>query len=345
MNISKMLKASLCACALLLAGCGSEASSAAQSLEKQSLSLFAMDTYMTLSAYGDNAGAALEAASGEITRLEAQISVTAPGSEIYSLNAAGSAELSEDTEELLRFALEMNQRTAGALDVTLYPVTSSWGFTKEEHHVPTEEELSSLLALTGPDKLELNGTAASLSEGSQIDLGAVGKGYAGDLAAEALKENGVTSALLDLGGNIQTVGTKPDGSLWKIGIRDPFSDGVFGTLTIGEAAVVTSGAYERFFVEDGVTYWHIIDPTTGKPASSGVASATIVGSEGRLCDALSTSAFVMGKDRTCELWRQNDDFDYIIVTDERQVYISEGLSESFALSDSCSDWELIVDKK
>ncbi|MBR1763830.1 MAG: FAD:protein FMN transferase [Ruminococcus sp.] len=325
--MKKRITAALAA-ALLLCSCGA-ADSSASADEKHSTSVFAMDTYMTLTAYGGDAEAALTAASEAITDLESRISVTAEGSEIYALDHAGSAELSEETRELVQFGLDMNARTGGALDITLYPVTSAWGFTKEEHRVPSDSELLELLALTGPDKLSLEGNTATLKEGSMIDLGAIGKGYAGDLAVKALKDRGVTSAILDLGGNIQTLGTKPDGSKWSIGIRDPFEGGLFGTLSVGEAAVVTSGAYERFFEQDGVLYWHILDPEDGRPADSGVASSTIVGSEGRLCDALSTAVFVMGHDRAFDLWRRSGDFEYIIVTNERQVFVSEGLADAF----------------
>ena len=330
--------------ALLLASCGSGDSSA-KSDEKHSASVFAMDTYMNLTAYGGSAEEALKTASAEITDLEGRISVTAEQSEIYKLNHSGSLELSDETAELLRFGLDMNARTGGALDITLYPVTSAWGFTKEEHHVPGSSELEELLTLTGADKLSLEGNNAKLAEGAQVDLGAVGKGYAGDLAVKALRDGGVTSAILDLGGNIQTLGTKPDGSKWNIGIRDPFEGGIFGYLSVGEAAVVTSGAYERFFVEDGVRYWHIIDPKDGRPAASGVISSTIVGSEGRLCDALSTAVFVMGHDRAYDLWRQSEDFEYIIVTDDMKIYVSEGLADDFRPDESAAALDVIVDKR
>ena len=150
---------------------------------------------------------------------------------------------------------------------------------------------------------------------------------------QEFQENGIESALLDLGGNIQTIGTKPDGTDWKLGLRSPFDEGSFATLEISDCAVITSGGYERYFVgEDDETYWHILDPATGKPAHSGLASVTIIGKEGRLCDALSTSLFVMGLDKATELWKQRDDFEMVLVSEEGEIYLTEGLEENFSLN-------------
>ena len=201
--------------------------------------------------------------------------------------------------------------------------------------------MASLLKNTGADRIEIKDDSVTIPEGMTIGLGSVAKGAAGDIAAEELKRQGVESAILDLGGNIRTVGVKPDGSEWKVGIRDPFGDGIFGVLLVGETNIVTSGGYERYFELDGKRYWHILDPETGRPAESGIVSATAVGADGRYCDALSTSMFVMGKDKAIEFWRSRRDFDLILVTDSREVLISEPLKESFSLQDGC-DWSVTV---
>lgn len=167
----------------------------------------------------------------------------------------------------------------------------------------------------------------------KIDLGAVGKGYTGDFIVDILQENGVESAFLDLGGNIQMIGTKPDETDWKLGLRSPFDEGSFAMLEVSDCAVITSGGYERYFTgDDGKTYWHILDPATGKPAHSGLVSVTIVGKEGRLCDALSTSLFVMGLDKATELWKQRDDFEMVLVSEKGEIYLTEGLEENFSLN-------------
>ena len=171
-----------------------------------------------------------------------------------------------------------------------------------------------------------------------MDLGGVGKGFTGDEVVKTMKEDGVTSALFSLGGNIQTIGTKPDGEKWYVGIKDPESDGYLGGVRVQDEAVITSGGYERYFTDDdGTIYWHIMDPTTGHPADSGLRSVSIIGDDGLTCDGLSTSLFVMGLEKAAELWAQSDDFEAVFVTDTGEVYITEGLADHFALTEDYSD--------
>ena len=323
------LIAALTSAAICFAAC------APKQPEPEKASFFAMDTYMTITAYGENAEAAIEKASEKISELESLWSVTDENSEIYRLGHSGGdpVEVSRDTAELLELMLDISASTEGALDCTIYPVLTAWGFTTGEYKIPAEEELAELLSRTGYEKISISGQTVTIPENMQLDLGAAGKGRAGAIAADILRENGVTSALLDLGGNIQTIGTKPDGSDWKLGLRSPFDEGTFAVLEVSDCAVITSGGYERYFVgEDGETYWHIIDPDTGKPAGSGLASVTIVGTDGAVCDALSTAVFVMGRDKAAELWRQRDDFEMVLVTDEKNIIITEALEKRFSIS-------------
>lgn len=320
-------------------------SSKTEKQEPHSKSFFAMDTYMTITAYGENAETALNLAEERVTELERLWSVTEENSEIYAVNHSGGkpVKVSNETAELLNFSLEISEVTNGALDCTMYPILTEWGFTTSDYKIPTDEKISELLENTGYEKVELDGNSVTVPENMQIDLGAVGKGYAGDLVTEVLKENGIESALLDLGGNIQTIGTKPDGTEWKLGLRSPFDEGSFATLEVSDCAVITSGGYERYFVgDDGETYWHILDSETGKPAHSGLVSVTIVGKDGRLCDALSTSLFVVGLDDATELWKQRDDFEMVLVTDDGKIYLTEGLEESFSLNQVYGDLQVEV---
>lgn len=165
-------------------------------------------------------------------------------------------------------------------------------------------------------------------------MGAVGKGYSADLVTEGLKEYDIESAIISLGGNIQAVGSRPDGSDWRIGIRAPWEEGNLGVLEISDAAVVTSGGYENYFEdEDGNIYWHILDPSTGYPADSGIQSITIVGQEGKFCDALSTALFVLGTEKAETYWREHGGFEMRIVTDENEIRLTEGIAERFTLSE------------
>ena len=316
----------------LLAGCTSAPTQARPTAEN---TFFAMDTVMTLRLYEGGDEGLLDEAEDRVKELEALWSVTDEGSEIYTLNRDGEAELSRSTADLLDTALGMCRRTDGALDITIYPVLRAWGFTTGEYAIPTEAELAALLSLVDYTKVEWDGVRAALPEGMEIDLGSVAKGYTGDELSYLLKENGVTSAMLDLGGNIQTVGAKPDGSPWRVGVRDPEGDGNIGVVEVVDQAVVTSGGYERYFEEGGVRYWHILDPQTGAPAHSGLISVTVVGDCGAVCDALSTALFVMGREEAVDFWLRHGaelGFELVLVEENGSVTITGGLEGRFTLS-------------
>ena len=318
-----------CLALLLLAGCSPAPTQTPPTVER---TFFAMDTVMTLRLYEGGGENLLDRAEARVEELESLLSVTDENSEIYTLDHEGQADLSPDTEELLAAALSICERTGGALDISIYPVLRTWGFTTGAYSVPDDEAIAALLPLVDYTQVELNGPAASLPHGMEIDLGSVAKGYTGGQLADLLRENGVTSALLDLGGNIQTVGAKLDGSPWRVGIRDPEGEGSLGVVEVVDQAVITSGGYERFFEEDGVRYWHILDPSTGTPAQNGLISVTVIGDDGTVCDGLSTSLFVMGLDKALDHWRQYQDFEAIFVSEDGSVTITPGLQSNFALT-------------
>ena len=317
----------------VLTGCSAPAKEMQQPVER---SLFAMNTYMTFTAYGEDAQAALQEAEECIQQVEGLWSVTDEDSEIYQANHSGGqpVTVSEETAEIISFALEMAQRTGGALDPTIYPVLTAWGFTTDSKQVPSQQQIAQLLEQVGYDRIRLNGTELTVPDGMELDLGAVGKGYTADLVTEILRRHGVTSALISLGGNIQAIGSRPDGSDWRLGIRAPWESGNLGVLTVSDAAVVTSGGYENYFDdEQGNIYWHILDPSTGYPADSGLQSVTIVGREGKMCDALSTALFVMGAQSAEQYWRENGGFEMLLVTDSGEILITEGIAENFTLNE------------
>lgn len=335
----KKVIAAAAAAALLFsaAGCSQmhPAASAQDAPAASTAGIFAMDTYIGLTAYGAKAEAALDAVRSRILELERLWSVTDPGSEIYAVNHSGGAptRVSTDTAEILAFALNMSKETNGALDPTLYPVLTAWGFTTAQYQIPDAETLSALLKNTGCEKVALDGQVVTLPAGMELDLGAVGKGYTADEAAQVLADYGVGSALLDFGGNILAVGSRPDGTPWRVGIRDPDTDGTLGVLEVTNQSVVVSGGYERYFVgEDDERYWHILDPETGAPARSGLTQVAIISEESKLCDALSTAVFVMGREKATDLWRERQDFEMVLLTDDGTVCITEGLSGCFTLS-------------
>ena len=330
--ISAMLSA-----LLFLTGCSAESSP-----EPVQGTFFAMDTMMDFTIYGESG--LIDQSESLIASLESLVSVTDEHSDIYAIDHTGSGSLSGNAAELMEQALELCRRTGGALDISVYPIVRAWGFTTGSYQVPDEETIQSLLPLVDYTQIQYDAATGvvTLPEGMEIDLGSVAKGYAGQLAAQMLREHGVQSALLNLGGNVQTVGAKPDGSPWQIGIKDPQGEDAMMVLSVEDQAVVTSGGYERYFEQDGQTYWHIMDPSTGHPADSGLISVTIVGDEGVVCDGLSTALFVMGLEKAADLWAQSGDFEAVFVTASGEVYITEGLRDRFALTEQYADTPVSV---
>lgn len=322
---------------LFLTGCSAESSP-----EPVQGTFFAMDTMMDFTIYGESG--LINQSESLIASLESLVSVTDADSELYAINQTGSGMLTEEASSLMKQALEICRRTDGALDLSIYPIVRAWGFTTGSYQVPDEAEIQALLPLVDYRKIQYDAATGTvtLPEGMEIDLGSVAKGYAGQLAAQMLREHGVQSALLNLGGNVQTVGTKPDGSPWQIGIKDPQGEDAMMVLSVEDQAVVTSGGYERYFEQDGQTYWHIMDPSTGHPADSGLISVTIVGDEGVVCDGLSTALFVMGLEKAADLWAQSGDFEAVFVTASGEVYITEGLRDRFALTEQYADTPVSV---
>ena len=314
---------------LLLCGCTVEE----KPTERYSDMVFAMDTVMDLSVFAQGPEV-LDEAETLILDLEKKFSTTDPGSEIYRLNRLGSATMSADTAELIGTALEFCRMTQGKLDLSIYPIVRAWGFTTDAYQVPAQAQLDQLLRHVDYRQISLNKNTSvvSLPAGMEIDLGSVAKGYTGDRLSQLFRSRGVTSALMNLGGNVQAVGKKPDGSLWKIGLQNPMGDGNIGILSIADQAVITSGGYERYFQdESGNYYWHIIDPATGWPARSGLISATAVGPQGAYCDALSTSLFIMGPEEAVSFWKEHRDFEMILVKVDGEVLITPALEDSFQL--------------
>lgn len=307
-------------------------------------SFFAMDTVMSVTVYGEDGQAAAEAAKEEIKALEKLFSVTDAHSEIYAANHSGgkSVTVSDDTAALLSRALELCGETDGALDVTIYPVVKAWGFTTDTYQVPSEDVLAGLIKQVDFTRIKLDGNTLTVRSGMELVLGAVAKGYAADRTEALLRGLGVERAKLELGGNIHFIGTKPKGAPWRVEVRDPFGEGRMGIVETDGGAVVTSGGYERYFEQDGITYWHIIDPATGRPARSGLASVTIVTPSGTLADALSTALFVMGKEKAEAFWRTRQDFDFILIEEDGTVTVTPELVKRFTLSESWAGHDLEV---
>ena len=289
--------------------------------------VYTMDTVMNLTAYGENASAALDAAEETLRTLDAKLDRHDETSTVSALNRDGTVEDAE-LAQLTDIAQTIGALSGGAFDPTVAPVMDAWDFTGDAPRVPSDEELSALLAHVGLEKLSVDGNTIALSDGAQLDLGGIAKGYAAGRVRTILREAGVTSAIISLGGNVAAVGKKPDGSAWTVGLQDPDRpEAYFGTVSIEDACVVTSGAYQRYFEENGVCYHHILDPHTGCPAESGVKSVSVVAQDDTLADALSTALFVMGLDAGAEFQKSSGlAFEAVFVTDDNTVWITPGLA-------------------
>ena len=351
MNRNKMIAILMC-CTFLFTGCTEKREEAHQMLEKNSeknlheMTTFAMDTVMQFTIYSENGEQLLIDSEQEIRRLERLLSVTMENSEIAQLNQnAGLDEvsLSKDTLNVLMKGKEIGELTNQAFDITISPVVKAWGFTTDgEKHVPSAKTLDDLLPLTNSEDLVVNedtSRARLLKKGMAVDLGGIAKGYTSDAVTVILKENGVTSGLVYLGGNISAIGTKPNGEKWKIAIENPLdANDYVGLLEVKDCSVVTSGGYQRYFEKNGKRYHHIIDSKTGYPADSGLLSVTIISKDGTKADGLSTALFVMGLEEAVNLWRSSNDFDAVFVTTEGKVIATEGAASFFTFEGRDNDF-------
>lgn len=289
--------------AVLLSGC-------AIGQNKEKRTLFCMDTVMDLQLWGKDAGAAAERIEELLKDLEQTWSAADEASVLSQMNR-GEGTLTQVQREVLDQAEALSQRTGGAFNPKLYSLTCLWGFPSGEYHVPNQEEISAAM------------------EQVQWDLGAAIKGYAGQQAAELLAGMDVDRGILNLGGNVQIYGEKPDGESWQIAIQNPRGGEPIGVVSVtGTTSIVTSGDYQRYFEENGVRYHHILDPETGCPADSGLASVTVICRDGMTADALSTALFVMGLEQASRLWRESDDFEAVFISTAGEIYATQGVNLS-----------------
>ncbi len=297
---------------------------------EETASFEAMDTVMSLKVYGgDGICGTLEARAHELDEL---LSSADTDSEIYRLNKNGTARLTGDALTLINRSLSLSAETDGSFDMTVYPAVCAWGFISGNYQIPDGKTLDALAQNIDYRQVSVNGDSVSLPENAAIDLGAVAKGYLADECADILGGSGASCAVLNLGGTILLYG-----AAFKVGVADPENPaGYFGYLSCGEGVVATSGGYERYFEQDGVRYIHILDPKTAKPVDNGTLSVTIFSDDGVLSDALSTALFVMGIDKATAYYQNHDGFDFILLTDDGKLYVTEEIYDRFSLADGCS---------
>lgn len=347
-NKSAILLVALSMIAVLLGGCSGNGVSAGsgtgtgsktsenQVVEPLGQTFFIFDTVVNVKIYDNRATSKnFEELDALMQEIDGRISRTAEGSEIYQINAnsgVAPVQVSEETYDLVSTALDYAKRTDGRFDPAIGNLVTLWNIGHEGAHVPSVEDITNAQALCDYTKIELNADKHEIflqDKGMAIDLGSIGKGYAADRIYDYLAEQGFNSAIIDLGGNVYAMGKKPNGNLWTIGIQDPDQErgNPIGNIKVEDKTVVTSGIYERFFIEDGKLYQHIINPKTGYPVDNGISSVTIVTNRSTDADALSTTLFVLGIEDGLAFIENTPDTEALFITKDKKLYATSGFKE------------------
>lgn len=301
-----------------------------------------LNTVVTITLYDTDDGTIIDDAFKEIRELEALLSAYDKSSDISTLNRNAGVEptaISPQAFELLQTSVAYGELSMGLLDITAGPLIDLWNIAPPNGHIATEEELEAILPLINYSYLELddnNKTAYLPQAGMKANLGAVAKGYVVDQVRDFLSTRGVTSALINAGGNILAIGDKGDNQPFKIGIQDPQSDRgeYLGILSIKDQSVVTSGDYERYFEVDGVRYHHILNPYNGFPSNNSLKSVTILSEKSTDGDALATIALLMGLEEGKRLINGLDGYEAIFVTKQNEIFSTPQIEDQFKLTNT-----------
>lgn len=287
---------------------------------------FKLNTVITITIYDSDDESLIDEAFALCDSYESKLSRTLKGSEIYNLNHGISNTVSSETAELISIGLSYGEISHGAFDITIAPLSSLWDFTADDPVVPSQDALTNAIPLVNYQKVSLTNDQVHFStEDMGVDLGAIAKGYIADAMKDFLISKGVTSAIINLGGNILCVGSRPDGTPFEIGIQKPFADHneTIDSITIQDQSVVSSGIYERFFKKDGTLYHHILNPETGMSYDNNLISVTIISDKSVDGDALSTTCFALGLEKGMELINNRSDVKAIFITDDYELHYSE----------------------
>lgn len=308
------------ALSLLFSGCASQ-----NETEEKVYNDTLFDTVIQVKIYDNVDDQILEECEKLCKKYDLLFSKTNDESDVSKINQAGGnpVTVSDETVALLKKGIEYGNLSEGAFDITINSISSLWDFHSDSHKLPSEEEINENLPSVNYKNITIDGNQVSLSdEHASIDLGGIAKGYIADKLAEYLKENDVKHAIINLGGNILTIGSKPDGSDYNIGIKDPSNpDGTpITSVKASDKSVVTTGIYERYFEKDGTIYHHILDSKTGYPCNNSLASVTIITDSSADADALSTTCYLLGLEKGMELIQSLDNTDAIFITKENKIY-------------------------
>jgi len=293
-----------------------------------------LDTICTITVYDmkeKDASEVIEEGFETCSYYENLLSKTIEGSDVSRINEANGqwVTVDDDTLELIKKGIYYSDLTEGAFDITVGRLTDLWDFHAEDPEVPDEHEISEAIKHIGYENITIDENEIKLVDPeAKIDLGGIAKGYIADRVTETLENLGVTSAVINLGGNIVTIGNKNGDEDFIIGIERPYSQmtEVIGTVLVSDATVVTSGVYERQFEYDGVIYHHILDISTGYPILNDVEAVSLVSKKGMSvdCDALSTICLLMGSEKGMEIIESTDDVEALFITTDGEYIYSDG---------------------
>ncbi len=307
---------------------------------------FKLNTIVTITIYDSRDESLLDGALAVCDEYEQLYSRTLETSELYKLNNGllenvnnnkSSWYVSDKLADILDKGLYYSKLTGGAFDITVEPVTSLWDFPAENPVVPAPAVIKEAVTRVGYKNLSLEGNTVTFKKDQMgIDLGAIAKGYIADRIKEYLVEQGVKSAMINLGGNVLCVGGKPAGDAFKVGIQKPFADRneVAAIMEIKDLSVVSSGVYERYFIKDNTLYHHILDPSTGYSYDNGIISTTIISKKSVDGDGLSTSCFALGLEEGMELINSLEDTNAVFITEDYVLHYSEGFFDHIQVTET-----------
>lgn len=333
---------------ILLAGCSLKESNK----EPISKTEFLMDTVMTIKIFDKGDEEIIEKAFSRVGEIEEKMSLTIESSEISKVNKKAGiepVEVSSETYNVLKLAKKYAEISNGAYDPTIGPLVELWDISSGEEkrdRIPDENEINAKKALVGYEKLELlEGKKVYLKEKNmKIDLGSIAKGYAADEVRKVLLENGVNTAIIDLGGNVFAHGIKEDKSPWIIGIQNPFeaTNNYIATVEVKDKSIVTSGNYERYFIYKDKVYHHILDRETGYPSENEIGGVSIISEKSIDGDALSTTLFVLGLEKGKELINSLEGVEAIFITKNKEIYVSKNMEKSFSINQDIDDFKIKI---
>ncbi|MGI5984503.1 MAG: FAD:protein FMN transferase [Oscillospiraceae bacterium] len=300
---------------------------------KVSKSDFVLNTTATITIYDKKDEKLIDDCFNLCRKYESLLSRTIEDSEISLLNSRKTSLVSDETAELISQGLYFSRLSGGSFDITIEPLSSLWNFSAKSPSLPSEDEIDEAKSRIGYEAVTVTGNTVTFeNEYTRLDLGAIAKGYVADKVKDYLVSQGVERAIINLGGNVQCIGGKTDKSGFEVGIQRPFDSGSIAGVSISDMSVVTSGTYERYFVENGKSYHHILDPKTGYPFENGLLSVTIIGKSSSYCDALSTACFALGKEEGMELINDMDGYYAIFITDDYKLHLSNGAETALKIS-------------